>query len=135
MHVAVCIVAYRNPDDIAACLAALERQDHAEFEVVIVENGGAEAHARLAQGTRGAALSVRVRCLLAPGNVGFAGGVNRAMAAAPDADAWWVLNPDCEPAPGALRALVARLSSGDVDAVGGVLVNTDGTMQDRKSVV
>lgn len=130
MKVAVCIVTFRNVDDVRACLAALERSTHADFEVVICENGGPDAFARLR-----AALPERLgsgqaaRLIDAGGNVGYAGGVNRAISAAPDADAWWVLNPDTQARPDALSRMVARLQEGDVAAVGSVVAGDDGRVQ------
>lgn len=122
MHVAVTIVAFRNPDDIARCLSALSASEHRDFEVVIVENGGSTAFAALQSRTPSALASGQsVRVIEAPGNVGFAGGQNLAMDHSADADAWWILNPDTIPGAGALAALVARLARGDCDAVGGVL--------------
>ncbi|MCW5758147.1 MAG: glycosyltransferase [Phenylobacterium sp.] len=112
MHVAIAIVGFRNAGDIVACLHALESSEHTDFEVVICENGGAAAFDALQ-----AALPARlgggqpVRIIMAEGNVGYAGGVNRAMAAAPDADAWWVLNPDTEAEPGALGAWCAAAAA------------------------
>jgi N-acetylglucosaminyl-diphospho-decaprenol L-rhamnosyltransferase len=122
MHVAVTIVAFRNHDDIQRCLTALEASTHRNFDVVIVENGGAEAFARL-QSLAPSALpgGQSVKLVEAPGNIGFAAGINLAMDHSADADAWWILNPDTKPAPEALAALVARLARGDVEAVGGVL--------------
>jgi GT2 family glycosyltransferase len=70
-----------------------------------------------------------VRVIAAPGNVGFAGGVNLCLAAAPNADAWWVLNPDTQPESAALAAVVARLGVGDCDAVGCTLYRPNGTIQ------
>jgi N-acetylglucosaminyl-diphospho-decaprenol L-rhamnosyltransferase len=119
MHVSVCIVGFRNLHDITLCLAALERSTHTDFEVVICENGGAEAFARL---TAAVSSSLKdgqpVRCIDAKHNLGFAGGVNVCMNASPQADAWWVLNPDTEPFAGALSSLVDRLAIGDCDAAG-----------------
>src|SRR3954471_4207611 len=43
MHVAVAIVGYRNADDVCACVTALARSTHDDFEVVICENGGGDA--------------------------------------------------------------------------------------------
>lgn len=130
LHVGVAIVGFRNPEDIRRCLAALERSTYADFEVVICENGGAEHAARLAQvAPKALAGGQPVRIIDAGANLGYAGGVNRAMAACPDADAWWVLNPDTEAEPGALEALVARLSAGDCDAVGGVIYLPGGVVQ------
>jgi GT2 family glycosyltransferase len=119
MHVAVAIVGFRNVDDIKRCLQALEQSAHADFEVIICENGGAGAYADLC-----AALPPRlaggqpVRAVAAPGNIGFAGGVNRCLLETPDADAWWVLNPDTAPDSEALQSMVDRLAAGDCEAVG-----------------
>ncbi len=40
-QVAVVIVSYHSADDVADCLAALAASRHADFEVVVCENGGA----------------------------------------------------------------------------------------------
>ena len=74
MHVVVAIVGYRNPDDIVRCLAGLALSVHADFEVVICENGGPAAHAdlvavlpeRLAGGQRVRARSLRRKRPRAP---------------------------------------------------------------------
>ena len=130
MHVAICIVGFRNPDDVADCLDALSRLQHRDFEVVVVENGGQAAFETL---SARAPASLRegqaVRLVCAPSNLGYAGGVNLCMQTAPDAGAWWVLNPDTCPDPQALSALVERLAQGDCDAAGGVLQLPDGTVQ------
>jgi N-acetylglucosaminyl-diphospho-decaprenol L-rhamnosyltransferase len=130
MTVAVCIVSYRSQADVALCLEALARQTHADFDVVICENGGATA----TEVTR-AALPAElpggqgVEVIDGGGNIGFAGGCNIGIEARPDASAWWILNPDAEPAPEALAAMVARLERGDVAAVGSVLHFADGRVQ------
>lgn len=130
MHVAVVIVGFRNAGDIAECLTTLAASAHADFEVVICENGGPDAHAALVAGIPARLPGGQsVRALLAPGNLGFAGGVNLGMAQTPEADAWWVLNPDTEPSPGALAACVARLSVGDCEAVGCTLYRPAGQVQ------
>jgi N-acetylglucosaminyl-diphospho-decaprenol L-rhamnosyltransferase len=128
--IAICIVAFRNADEIARCLEAVSRSDFAGYEVVICENGGPDAYAALR-----AAVPERlsggqaVTALDGGGNLGYAGGVNRCMEARPDARAWWVLNPDTRPEPGALSALVRRLERGDCAAAGGVLYHPDGRVQ------
>lgn len=130
MHVAVCIVGFRNADEIAHCLTFLDRQEHRDFSVHICENGGAEAFCAL-QAAVPSDLSggQAVHCHRAPGNIGYAGGVNVAMRAAANADGWWVLNPDTAPEPGALAALVRRVERGDVAGAGGVLLRADGRIQ------
>lgn len=130
MRVAIVIVSYRNSGDVERCLAGLAKLDHADFEVVICENGGPEAHAKLVS-LLPASLEggQAVRIELAPGNIGYAAGVNLGMAAAPDADAWWVLNPDTVPEPHALTALLERLAKGDCHAVGCVVVKPGDVVQ------
>jgi hypothetical protein len=129
-HVAVAIVGFRNPDDIVRCLSALEHSTHRDFEVIVCENGGPEAHATLCAMLKPKLAGGQVvRILLANGNPGFAGGVNVCLAASRDADAWWILNPDTEAGPGAMAALLDRLARGDCDAVGGVLAWPGGVVQ------
>jgi GT2 family glycosyltransferase len=130
MHVAIAIVGFRNPEDIVGCLAALERSTHADFEVVICENGGPEAFAALkAAIPETLAGGQRVSITLAPGNLGFAGGVNVCLRQAAEADAWWVLNPDTCPEPEALARLAAKLTEGECDAVGCPLHLSSGAVQ------
>ncbi len=130
MHIVVCVVGFRNPDDIVGCLSALEQSTYADFEVVICENGGSAAFEAL-----GMVLPTRlkggqqVRALLASGNLGYAGGVNICIGRTLDADAWWVLNPDTRVEPDAMKLYVARLSLGDCEAVGSTIYLEDGRVQ------
>ena len=130
MHIAVAIVGYKNAQDITHCLEQLDLSTHTDFEVNICENGGPEAFAKL-QAAIPPALSKGqlVRAVLAPGNLGYAGGVNACIAHTPDAQAWWVLNPDTHPYPDALAALVLRLAVDDCDAVGCTLHLPNGLVQ------
>jgi N-acetylglucosaminyl-diphospho-decaprenol L-rhamnosyltransferase len=130
MHVSVAIVGFRNADDIEQCLKALEKLTYSDFDVVICENGGPEAFKALQQVTPKILASGQpVSLVLASGNLGFAGGVNTCLKTTPEAGAWWVLNPDTEPSEASLDALVARLSLGDCDAVGGTLYRPNGRIQ------
>jgi len=130
MHVAVCIVGFRNPDDIVRCLAALARSQHADFEVVICENGGPDAFAQLTAVLAPALPGGQsVRAVLAGGNLGYAGGVNVCLNETPAADAWWILNPDTEPYPDAMARLAQRLAAGDCEAVGHTLYLPSGKVQ------
>lgn len=128
--VAICIVAFGHPEQIAACLDAVAASDMTAFEVVICENGGPAAHRTLRE-----TLPARmpggqpIEVILAEGNLGYAGGVNRCMAARPDARAWWVLNPDTQVEPAALGAMLSRLDRGDCDAVGCTLYHPGGSVQ------
>ncbi len=130
MHVAVCIVGYRDAADIVACLGALTDSTYGDFEVQICENGGADAYGALVE-----AIPARlsggqpVAIIEAPRNLGYAGGVNVCLRASPDADAWWILNPDTRPDAAALDALVVRLTRQDCELVGGVLYGADNLVQ------
>lgn len=130
MHVAVAIVGFRNPQDVEHCLAALGRSSHRDFEVIICENGGQAAYDALVDVMPSSLVGGQpVRVVCAPGNVGFAGGVNICLNETRAAEAWWVLNPDTEPHPDALAAKVSALASGHYDAVGCTLYRPDGRVQ------
>ncbi len=130
MHVAIVIVGFRNPEDIVRCLNGVASSNYADFEIVICENGGAEAFAGLSKALPSRlAGGQTVHIMAADGNIGFAGGVNLCMSLTPDADAWWVLNPDTYPETDTLSGLVQRLQSGAYDAVGCSLRLPDGTIQ------
>jgi N-acetylglucosaminyl-diphospho-decaprenol L-rhamnosyltransferase len=126
MHVAICIVDYNNADEVLACIGSLGATKYRDFEVVVCENGSAASFESL-----GARLSTAsdVQVIHAPSNPGYAGGVNRCIAATGQADAWWVLNPDARPEPQTLGALVDRLKRGDAEAVGGPICYPDGSLQ------
>jgi N-acetylglucosaminyl-diphospho-decaprenol L-rhamnosyltransferase len=132
VRVAVCIVGFRNARDIGDCLEALGRSTHRDFQVVICENGGDDAYRALVE-TLPKALpgGQTIRVSSAPDNPGYAGGVNRCIAMAPDADAWWVLNPDTIPDPSALAHLCRRLEAGDCQAVGCTVHYPDGEIESR----
>ena len=130
VRVAVCIVGFRNPDDIAACLEALAGSTYEDFQVVICENGGEPAYRALVErlpATLPGGQPVAIH--LAPGNLGYAGGVNVCIRNSPDADAWWVLNPDALPEPQALGALVAKLAEGSCEIVGGIMYYSGGVVE------
>ena len=129
-HVAVAIVGFNNTADIQKCIGALAKSTYPDFEVVICENGNDHSYRALQDALPvSLAAGQPVKLLKSPGNYGYASGVNQCIAASSSSDAWWVLNPDTEPTPRALGALVARLEQGDVQAVGGTLYSPDGRVQ------
>jgi len=130
MHVAICIVGFRNPDDVLACLAALVVSTHTDFEVTVCENGGVQALQALLREVPGSLRSGQaVNMVGALSNKGYASGVNRCMAETPTADAWWILNPDTVPAPEALARMCERLAKGDCDAVGSTVHDRGGHVE------
>lgn len=129
-HIVVCVVSFRNPDDVVNCLAALARQTFRDFEVVVCENGGSEAYAKLATIVPDQLESgQRVTLIADHSNPGYAGGINRCMAARQGYAAYWILNPDTVPKPTALAAMMMVLESGAGDAVGGPIVLPTGILQ------
>jgi GT2 family glycosyltransferase len=148
-HVAIAMVGFRNADDIRDCLGTLAGSTHAGFSIHICENGGTAAYDTLAAGLDGLVEFDSVtdpppigrvlrwqRGRLVQGgqtiylyeandNLGFAGGVNIGLASAQHTGVWdalWLLNPDTEPDPGALAALVAKASQDDYAMIGARLV-------------
>jgi GT2 family glycosyltransferase len=132
LHVAILIVSFRGVQDVVDCLAALDRSEHRDFSVFICENGGAEAYAALQDAIPGKLSGGQsVHLSLSAGNLGFAGGVNACLDVAGPADAYWILNPDTQPDPGALASMVARLQEGDCDMVGHDIVLPSGLLASR----
>ncbi|MBS0359992.1 MAG: glycosyltransferase family 2 protein [Proteobacteria bacterium] len=132
MKVSVCIVGFRNLADIESCIEALERTDWPSFEVVVCENGGPESYRQLlkvlpSQLPGGQA----VRIIQAPSNVGYAGGVNLCMDQTPDADAWWILNPDTVPNSDALSKMCRRLEGDGCAMVGCTVYHPNGVVESR----
>ncbi|ACL60719.1 glycosyltransferase family 2 protein [Methylobacterium nodulans] len=150
-EVAVAIVGFRCAEAIASCLDHLDRSTYPVRTVRICENGGEAAFdalvARLAerlsatpdpQPGSGDRIDRIVRLAVSrPGaigeivlhravrNLGYAGAINAlldALAPSPDWSALWILNPDTEPAPDALRALTAHAARGPYGIVGSRLI-------------
>jgi GT2 family glycosyltransferase len=148
-RIAIVIVGFRCGADIAACVRQLSASTHPAFDIHVIENGGQSSFADLR--TQFAPLSSEVpadaraappprtqeklvlrlpgdqRLVLyrAVGNLGYAGGINTVLTALADDPSWsavWILNPDTEPEPGALAALLRRLDEGDYGIVGSRLV-------------
>lgn len=74
------------------------------------------------------ARSSRVIIGCATGNLGYAGGINAWLNQLWQVDGWkglWILNPDTEPEPGALAALVQRAETGNKGMVGSTILEGD----------
>jgi N-acetylglucosaminyl-diphospho-decaprenol L-rhamnosyltransferase len=129
-HVAIAIVGYNNTADIDSCIGAIAQSTYPDFEIVICENGSEETYQTLRDSFSAPLTGGQpVKVIKSPANKGYASGINQCIAASPSADAWWILNPDTEPTPAALAALVRRLEQGDVQAVGNTVYFPDGRVQ------
>ena len=128
--VSIVIVSYNNPSDVHQCLEALAESSYSSFEVVICENGGKNAFDHLFSLLPPILPSGQTITLIcAPGNLGFAGGVNLAISHASQTTDLWILNPDTLPHKDALFHLIERLHVGDCDAIGCSLILPSGRVQ------
>lgn len=103
--VAAIVVTHNNADDVDPLLASLREQTaHCRVRVVVADNDSADATVdRLRR-------HEDVHVLRTGGNLGYAAGVNRAIAAAGDVGAYLILNPDLTIERGALPHMLDRLS-------------------------
>ncbi|MDZ4775270.1 MAG: glycosyltransferase family 2 protein [Alphaproteobacteria bacterium] len=101
MSVAILIVAFNSKAHLQRQIAALETQTYRDFCAVLIDNAS-----RPEERTDPTALPSWMTLIQSEENLGFAGGNNRAAAAARDAELLALLNPDAFPEPGWLQALV-----------------------------
>jgi hypothetical protein len=100
--VAAVLVNYNSGTELRRALESIEREASGAWEAVVVDNASTD-------GSEAAALDFPpVRLLRNRDNVGFARGVNQAVAEC-HAGRILVMNPDCQLMPGALRPLMAIL--------------------------
>lgn len=119
------VVSYNVARLLERCLAAVLADDvPGGHEVIVVDNASTDGSAALVRER-----FPRVRLVPNETNVGFARATNQGLALA-RGRALLLLNPDAEPQPGALAALLAFLDGhADAAAVGPALRNPDGTRQ------
>jgi N-acetylglucosaminyl-diphospho-decaprenol L-rhamnosyltransferase len=147
-YCAIVIIGFRCSSDIAECLTSLKSLEGPDHAVHICENGGDDSYNELCQAlselgeeipsapqsaspgflTREfhlAGKKTRVFAHRAPGNLGYAGGINAVLAylkSDPNWDSIWILNPDTAPEPDALAALKRRAVEGGYGIVGSRIV-------------
>jgi N-acetylglucosaminyl-diphospho-decaprenol L-rhamnosyltransferase len=119
--VSILIVNWNARDPLARCLRSLSETP---FQIILVDNASEDGSADLV-----AREFPRVRLLRQTENRGFAGGVNLARREA-TSERLLLLNPDIEATTAAIETLAEALDADPrVGAVGGRLVNPDGTTQ------
>jgi GT2 family glycosyltransferase len=119
--VAVIVVTYNSEACVGDLLESLV--DGGADSVIVVDCGSSDATVRVVEGHAGVRL---VRST----NVGYAGGINRGVREAPDADAYVVLNPDLVARPGLVDALKAALVGPGVGLTVPLVLDSDGRRQD-----
>lgn len=135
--VAVVIVNYRTGELVASCLASLAAQvaDRPDTHVVVVDNASGDGSAeRIEAAIESLGAGAWARVMRAPGNGGFGAGNNLALRALRSSGgdgqrfaAYWLLNPDTEAQPGALKALADHLRDHPgCGIVGSQLLEADG---------
>lgn len=103
--VAAVVVTYQSRDLLAEFVAALPAAAHGvETRLVAVDNASSDGSAEVVEELAPSATVVRL-----PDNRGYAAGVNAGVAAAPEAGAVLVLNPDIRLGPGVVAHLLAVL--------------------------
>ncbi|WP_411732510.1 WecB/TagA/CpsF family glycosyltransferase [Paeniglutamicibacter sp.] len=118
----VLVVTYNNEDTIDELIASLRHEAHSlALRVVVADNGSADGTMqRLA--AHSDVISVPTES-----NLGYAGGINAIRSLAGDCSAVLILNPDLTVGPGAIAAMLDRLSLSDAGIVVPRLLQGDGT--------
>ena len=110
---AVLIVTYNSEKYIEGLVNSIARESLARVRIVCVDNGSSDETVKILSKYDNVLLSQ------APGNVGFAAGLNIAKQVAGEAESYLVINPDSELSEGALKNLVSCLNE---DATLGIVV-------------
>ncbi|NNF08156.1 MAG: glycosyltransferase, partial [Candidatus Eisenbacteria bacterium] len=124
MDLSIVIVSYRTPEHLKRCLTRLsQHKARCSFEVLVVDNESGDESPEIARSFES------VTVIESGANLGFAGGVNRGLAAGRGRYSL-VLNPDVEVGPNSLDELVDYMDDHpEVGLAGPKLLNTDGSLQ------
>lgn len=120
---AVVVLNWNGFDDTSQCLASLARLNPAPGRVIVVDNGSTDGSAE-----RLRAVFPWAHVVATSRNLGYAGGNNVGirLALGEGADYVWVLNNDTVVEPGALGALLQRMTEDPTIAMcGSTLVHSD----------
>ena len=116
-RVSAVVPSYRTPEELARCLAAVERargelhsDSGGELELIVVDDASRDGSAEWVGATH-----PRARIVVHARNLGFTAAVNRGLALARGEYAL-LLNADCELAPGALVRLARFLDASPAHA-------------------
>lgn len=127
-RVSVVILAWKLVEPLRACIASVvDSQFAGELEVIIVANGATDEVLAVVDEFAGRAIVAEL-----PQNVGFGAGCN-AGAALARGDYVVFLNDDAVASPDWLAHLVGAADDSGAGAVGSLLLNADGTVQEAGS--
>ena len=123
MLVTAVVICWNPGPRVDACLGALRAQDHADLEVLVVDNASGDGTAALV-----AERHPWAKLVANPDNRGFAGAANQGWELG-TGEAVMTVNPDVVATPSFVRELVAALDdASDVGSVAGLLLRPDGTV-------
>jgi N-acetylglucosaminyl-diphospho-decaprenol L-rhamnosyltransferase len=124
LQLTIAIVNWNSGDDLATCIAALRRTTKVPFQLLVVDNGSTDGSLERLDKPDTCCSIVETGT-----NLGYAGGVNRALDQVRTPFVLFV-NPDAFVQEGCVDALLERAkSSPRVAAVGAGLRNPDGSLQ------
>ncbi len=131
MRVAISIINYRTGAmTIAAAASALDDLGDREARLVIVDNASGDGSADEIDAWIKARGDTRATLVRSATNSGFSGGHNQGMAAAPEADAYLILNSDALLRPGFFNAIEAAFAANpEAGLIASRLEYEDGTPQ------
>lgn len=124
MTVCAVVVTYNSASHLPCLLASLRAQDHGSVPVpvVVVDNGSSDSSVEVASA------QADVTVIRAGGNLGYAGGINLALRAAPPTDTVLILNPDLVLEPDSVRTMVSALQDTGASVVVPQIRDVDGTI-------
>lgn len=105
-RVAICVVSHDSAADLSGCLSAIIKLTHRPLEVTVVDCASTDESPRIAR--QAAVGTIPMRVINLQENLGFAGGMNRAIRAT-NSPFVLLLNPDSRPEPEYLSQLLRRL--------------------------
>ena len=122
VDIAAVVVTYNSADHIADLLDSVpDAMGELSFSVVVVDNGSSDETLSI--------LDARADCtVVRAANDGYAAGMNRAVAASPDAGAVLILNPDATLDPDMVPAMVEVLRRPGVGIVAPRVREVDGSL-------
>ncbi len=120
---AIVIVTYNNADDVGPLILGLRKEAvNQSIKVVVADNSANDlTRTELAR-------HPDVTVVSTGGNLGYAGGINAALARAGEAGAYLILNPDLRVEKGAIRAMLKRLNESGAGMVVPMLLDDDGSV-------
>ncbi|MCB0912280.1 MAG: glycosyltransferase family 2 protein [Propionibacteriaceae bacterium] len=122
-EVAAVIVTYNNEDDVEQLLRSLRDQAReTALRVIVADNSSIDATVSLL------ASHDDVTVIRSGGNLGYAGGINTALAHVPGNEHVLVINPDLTLDPGAVRTLLRRLELSEAGVVAPAIRDLDGRL-------